>query len=355
MEKKFMKGNEAIAEAAIRAGCRFFAGYPITPQNEIPEYMARRLPEVGGVFVQGESEIASVNMVYGASATGTRAMTSSSSPGIALKTEGISYLASAKLPSVIVSVMRGGPGLGHILPAQQDYLQAVKAPGNGGFHAMVLAPATIQEAVDLTYEAFDYADRDRNPVIVLVDGCSGAMMEPIVLPPAKTVDAQKDWILDGCKDRPKRIVRAFLENDPITLENRNKEDAAMYEAWHKNDVRVEELYLEDAEYVITAYGIAGRVAKTAVEELREEGLKVGLIRPITVYPFPNASFRNLDAAKVKKIYSAEMSIPGQYVEDVRMAIMDRVPISFIGRSGGVVMEVPDIVDFVKKDLGMEGK
>lgn len=351
MEKKFMKGNEAIAEAAIRAGCRFFAGYPITPQNEIPEYMARMMPKVGGIFVQGESEIASINMVYGAAAAGARSMTSSSSPGISLKTEGISFLASAQLPSVIVSVMRGGPGLGEIRPAQQDYNQAVKAPGNGGFKTIVLAPSTIQEAVDLTYNAFDLADRDRCPVIILSDGCTGAMMEPVVLPPKKELEnIEKDWTITGKGSRPRRIVRAFKDADPITLEKANIESEKMYKKWDREDVKVEEYLINDAEYILTAYGIAGRVAKTAVDELRKEGFKIGLIRPITLTPFPTESFKNIDTSKVKRVFSAEMSIPGQYIEDVRLALEGKVPLSFIGRSGGVVMEVSHVVDPIKDQI-----
>jgi len=356
MEKKFMKGNEAIAEAALRAGCRFFAGYPITPQNEIPEYMARKMPEVGGVFVQGASEIASINMVYGAAVTGTRAMTSSSSPGIALKTEGISYLAAARLPSVIVSVMRGGPGLGEIRPAQQDYNQAVKAPGNGGFKTIVLAPATIQEAVDLTYKAFDLADRDRNPVILLTDGCTGAMMEPVSFPDFKEID-QKDngWKITGKGNRERRMVKAFADVDPLTLEAANKKSEVMYKTWDKEEVIVEEYLMDDAEYVITAYGIAGRISKTAVDQLREEGIKIGLIRPITLTPFPTESFKKLDVQKIKTIFSAEMSIPGQYIEDVRLALEGRIPLSFIGRSGGVVMEVSHIVNPIKEFLAKGGQ
>ena len=356
MEKKFMKGNEAIAEAALRAGCRFFAGYPITPQNEIPEYMAKKMPELGGVFVQGESEIASINMIYGASAAGARVMTSSSSPGIALKTEGISYLAAADLPSVIVSVMRGGPGLGEIRPAQQDYNQTVKAPGNGGFKTIVMAPSTIQEAVDLTYKAFDLADRDRNPVIMLTDGCTGAMMEPVTLPKYQELKNEDNkWSITGKGKKKPRMIKAFAGMDPLSLETRNKESEKMYKKWAEEDVMVEEYLLDDAEYVLTAYGIAGRVSKTAVDELRKEGIKIGLVRPITLTPFPKESFKKLEPKKVKTIFSAEMSIPGQYIEDVRLHLEGRIPLSFIGRSGGIVMEVSHIVDPIKEFLAKGGK
>ena len=301
MARVLMKGCEAIAEAAVRAGCRFFAGYPITPQNEIPEYFARRLPEVGGNFVQGESEVASINMVYGSASVGARSMTSSSSPGIALKSEGISYCAAARIPIVYANISRGGPGVGAIQPAQQDYFQATKASGNGGFEMIVLAPATVQEAVDLTYKAFDLADRDRNPVLILADGVIGTMMEPVELPEMKSEEevaaireSKKKWACIGHElDLPNRSWIEPGQWDTNKMQRVNEEAAALYASWEK-DVMVEEYCTEDAEVVITAYGISGRIAKSVVEMMRAEGKKVGLIRPITVHPFPKAAFEVRD-------------------------------------------------------------
>lgn len=345
MARVLMKGCEAIAEAAVRAGCRFFAGYPITPQNEIPEYFSRRLPEVGGVFVQGESEVASINMVYGAGSVGIRSMTSSSSPGIALKSEGISYCASARIPMVYANISRGGPGVGAIQPAQQDYFQATKASGNGGFRMIVLAPATVQEAVDLTYKAFDLADRDRNPVLILADGVIGTMMEPVELPQAKSDEeiaaireSKKGW---ACIGHPLDYAhRSWIEPgmwDTKRLEKHNLEAAEMYEGWQKNDVMVEEYLTEDAELVIAAYGISGRIGKSVVDILRAEGEKVGLIRPITVHPFPYAAFEKLDYSVCRAILDVEMSIPAQLAEDVDHAVRGRCPIETCLCSGGNVM------------------
>lgn len=350
MEKKFLKGNEAIAEAAVRAGCRFFAGYPITPQSEIPEYLSRRLPEVGGVFVQGESELASINMVIGAAASGVRAMTSSSSPGISLKTEGISTLAGSRLPAVIVDVARTGAGTGQIYPGQNQYNVATKAPGHGGFKVIVMAPSTVQEAVDLTYEAFDYADRDRNPVIVLADGVIGGMMEAVVLPePKAELPDKSDWAIDGCKGREKRVCRS-LDNDLAKLEQFQRDCAAMYESWQLNDIRYEKYITEDAEIIIAAYGTSARVAKTAIKELRKEGIKVGLIRPIIVSPFPYEAFDQLDYCKVKHVLSVEMCIPALMVDDVRSAVAKRAKVSSFGRGAGFVVSPDEVVDAVKKLL-----
>ncbi len=339
MEKRFMKGCEAIAEAAVRGGCRFFAGYPITPQNEIPEYLSWRLPEVGGAFVQGESEVASINMVYGAAATGKRALTSSSGPGISLKAEGISYLASAQLPAVIVNISRGGPGLGSIQPAQSDYLQATKALGHGGFRAMVFAPATLQEAVDLTYNAWDYAERYRNPVMILMDGCLGAIMEEVELPEMKetTFENTEEWCLarvDGRTDS--HMITPILPEPALELLNKGK--AMQYKMWEMLDTKVEEFMLDDAEYVVVAYGIAARVAKEAILTLREEGYKVGMVRPITLYPFPKASLDNLDYSKVKGVIDIEMTIPAQMREDVELQVKGRCPVHEYGRSGGMLLD-----------------
>lgn len=357
MEKVFMKGCEAIAEAAVRAGCRFYAGYPITPQNEIPEYLARRLPEVGGTFVQGESEVASVNMVYGAAATGTRAMTSSASCGISLKSEGVSFMASARLPAVYCNISRGGPGIGAIQPAQQDYSQATKASGNGGFRMMVFAPATVQEAVDLTYHAFDYAQRDRNPVLVLGDGVIGTMMEPVELPPersAKEVQELKDqnlsWCLHNRETGEPRVVVDPGRWEPLEMEKLNIEADALYRSWDKNDVQVEEYLLDDAEVVLTAFGISGRIAKSAVDCLRREGHKVGLIRPITISPFPYQAYDRLNYSRVKAILDVEMAIPALMVYDVKLAVKDRARIETCLRSGGVVISREEIMDAAVKLL-----
>lgn len=344
MARVLMKGCEAIAEAAVRAGCRFFAGYPITPQNEIPEYFARRLPEVGGKFVQGESEVASVNMVYGAASTGTRAMTSSSSPGISLKSEGISFAAAARIPLVYCNVARGGPGIGAIQPAQQDYLQATKASGNGGFEMLVLAPSSVQEAVDLTYAAFDYADRDHNPVLILADGVIGTMMEPVELPEMKSdeelaaIKASKaKWACTGHKlDYANRAWIQPGQWDTKKMQAENEKAAALYASWEK-DIQVEEYLVEDAEVVITAYGISARIARSAVDICRAAGKKVGLIRPITVHPFPYKAFDHINYNVCKAILDVEMSIPAQLAQDVSTAVMGRCPIETCLCSGGNIM------------------
>lgn len=357
MSRVFMKGCEAIAEAAVRAGCRFFAGYPITPQNEIPEYFARRMPEVGGVFLQGESEVASINMVYGAASAGTRAMTSSSSCGIALKSEGISYCASARIPLVYCNVQRGGPGVGAIQPAQMDYLQATKASGNGGFQMMVFAPSTVQEAVDMTSDAFDFADRDRNPVLILADGVIGTMMEPVVLPEMKSEEvaamkeAKKSWACVGHKlDYPNRswIEPGHWATD--VMQKANEEAAALYRSWEK-DARCEEYMVEDAEIILTAYGISGRIAKSAVELLRAEGIKAGLIRPLTVNPFPKEAYEHIPYGSCKGVLSIEMSIPAQFVTDVAAAVKERCPIQTCLCSGGNIMSRSAVLSAAKNMLG----
>ena len=353
MSRVFMKGCEAIAEAAVRGGCRFFAGYPITPQNEIPEYMARRLPQVGGAFVQGESEVASINIVYGAAQTGTRSMTSSSSCGISLMSEGLSFMAGARVPMVVVNVQRGGPGIGAIQPAQQDYLQATKASGNGGFQMLVLAPATVQEAVDMTYAAFDYAQRDRNPVMVLADGVLGTIMEPVELPEMRS-DQEiarlkadcRPWAMVG--HDPAREPRALVDSgewSTTAQEQKNIEAQALYQSWQ---AEAEELYLDDAEVVIAAYGVSGRIARSAVALLRREGLKVGLIRPKTVNPFPYHSFEKLDYTRVKAILDVEMSIPAQMIHDVHLAVRQRCPVETCLHSGGEIMGRGEVMDAVRR-------
>ena len=344
MARMLLKGCEAIAEAAVRAGCRFFAGYPITPQNEIPEYFSRRLPEVGGVFVQGESEVASISMVYGAGAGGTRAMTSSSSPGIALKSEGLSYSAAARIPLVVCNISRGGPGVGVIQPAQADYKEAVKAAGSGGFRMIVLAPGTVQEAVDLTYKAFDLADRDRNPVMILGDGILGTMMEPVTLPEMRSqeeiaaIKEAKTWAVRGHKlDYANRgwIMPGTWSTD--IREEMNSDSAAMYERWQREDVMAEEIGTEDAELIIASYGISGRIAKSVVKGMRKDGYKVGLIRAITVSPFPYEAFDRIDYSRCRNVLTAEMSIPAQMTEDVELAVARRCKVTPCLRSGGNIL------------------
>ncbi len=357
MTRVLMKGCEAIAEAAIRAGCRFFAGYPITPQNEIPEYFSRRLPEVGGSFVQGESEVASINMVYGASAVGVRSMTSSSSPGIALKSEGISYCAAARLPIVYCNISRGGPGVGAIQPAQQDYFQATKASGNGGFQMLVFAPASVQEAVDLTYQAFEYADRDRNPVLILADGVIGTMMEPVILPEmisekevAKRKEEKRKWACVGhdFEKEPKSWIQP-CRWDTNQMQALNEDAAALYETWEK-DVRVEEYKIQDAEIVITAYGISGRIAKAAADHMRRNGKKVGVIRPVTVSPFPYKAYDHINYDICRGILNVEMSIPAQFVKDVEAGVKGRALIETCLCSGGNIMSREAVIEAVNKML-----
>lgn len=347
-EKVLMKGNQIIAEAAVRAGCRFFAGYPITPQNEIPEYLSWRMKEVGGVFIQAESELAAINMVFGASAAGVRAMTSSSSPGISLKQEGISYLAGAELPSVIVNVQRGGPGLGNISGSQQDYFQAVKGGGHGDYHMLVYAPYNHQEMWELTMRAFDKADEYRTPVMILADGVLGQMMEPFH--PTEYIEPElppKDWVLDGCRDREPRVVKSLYlgENE---LERHVLKLKAKYDTMKEKEVLCESLMTDDAEMVLVAFGMAARVSLTAVRRLRGMGYPVGLVRPITLFPFPE---KDIDALseKVESFMVVEMNL-GQMVEDVKLSVNGRVPVHFYGRTGGAVITPEEIVEAVKQKM-----
>jgi 2-oxoglutarate ferredoxin oxidoreductase subunit alpha len=346
VEKQFMTGNDAIAEAAVQAGCRYYFGYPITPQNEIPEHMSRRLPEVDGVFLQAESEIAAIYMVFGAAGAGGRVMTSSSSPGISLKQEGISYIAAAELPCVIVNMMRGGPGLGGIQPSQSDYFQATKGGGHGDYHLLVLAPSTIQEAVSLTMDAFDLADKYRNPVMVLGDGYIGQMMEPVVFEkkPAATLPP-KDWALTGAKGRPSRLIKT-LNLDPVILEQHNLKIWRKLNEMVKNEVRVENYLTDDAEVIIAAYGTVARIAKTAVQALREKGIRAGLIRPISLYPFPYKAFEDITKL-VNKILVVEMSM-GQMLEDVRLGVCGKAETRFYGRTGGMVPSYEEILSETEK-------
>jgi len=349
VKKELWKGNEAIAEAAIRAGCDCFFGYPITPQNEIPEYMALRMPQEGRVFVQSESEVAAINMVYGAAASGKRAMTSSSSPGVSLKQEGISYLAATNLPAVIVNVMRGGPGLGSIQPSQADYYQATRGGGNGDYRTVVLAPCNIQEAVDLTQEAFDLADAYRTPVVLLADGMIGQMMEPIVwrdIP--KRECPPKDWAASGRNGRDKNVFLTSLLIEAADCEAHNLELEKKYRAIAEKEARWQERETEDCEILIVAYGTPSRRAMAAVEQLREKGIKAGLFRPITLWPFPEQALRQLaQQERVKSVLTVEMSL-GQMVDDVRLAVNGAKPVYFEGRSGGSIPTVKEIVDATER-------
>jgi len=347
--KVLMKGNEALSEAAIRAGATLYFGYPITPQNEVGEYMSRRLPTIpGGAYIQAETEVASINMVYGATSTGRRAMTSSSSPGISLMMEGISYLAGAELPAVIVSIMRGGPGLGNINPEQADYFQAVKGGGHGSYRMVVLAPSSVQEMADLTVLAFDLADQYRNPVMVAADGNLGQMMEPVEL--AESYPNRFDhssWALTGAKGREGHTITSiYLEADE--MEAYIHKLYAKYAEIEQKETRHEEYLTEDAEVVIVAYGIVSRVVRSAVEQLREEGIKAGMVRPITLWPFPKAALHRL-ASQAKFFLSCEMSM-GQMVEDVMLSVDGLRPVYFYGRSGGNVPTPAEVVAEVRKRM-----
>ncbi|HHY33634.1 MAG TPA: 3-methyl-2-oxobutanoate dehydrogenase subunit VorB [Firmicutes bacterium] len=346
-EKVLMKGNEAVAEAAIMAGCRCFFGYPITPQNEIPEYMARRMPEVGGVFLQAESEVAGSNMVYGAACAGARVMTTSSSPGISLMQEAISYMAGAELPCVIVNIVRGGPGLGGIQGAQSDYFQATKGGGHGDYHLLVLAPCTVQELVNLTMEAFDLADMYRNPVMILGDAILGQMMEPVEMPePRPTADLPaKTWATTGACGRPKNVITSLFL-DPAKLEKHNLRLAEKYRRMAAEQVRYATYMTEDADVVLVAYGTTARIARAALERARERGLRVGLFRPISLWPFPYEALAAATAGAAH-VLVVEMSL-GQMIEDVRLACGETKPVHFYGRTGGMSPSPREIMDEIVK-------
>jgi len=347
--KVLMKGNEALSEAAIRAGATLYFGYPITPQNEVGEYMSRRLPTIpGGAYIQAETEVASINMVYGAASAGRRAMTSSSSPGISLMMEGISYLAGAELPAVIVSIMRGGPGLGNINPEQADYFQATKGGGHGSYRMIVLAPASVQEMTDLTVLAFDLADKYRNPVMVAADGNLGQMMEPVELKESyPNPYDHSGWALTGAKGREGHIITSiYLGADE--MEEYIHKLYRKYAEIERAETRYEEFETADAEVVIVAYGIVSRVVRSAVELLRQEGIKAGMVRPITLWPYPKAAIRRL-ADQAKFFLACEMSM-GQMVEDVQLSVEGLRPVYFYGRSGGNVPTPPDVVAQVKQRL-----
>jgi 2-oxoglutarate ferredoxin oxidoreductase subunit alpha len=347
MPKVLITGNEALAEAAVRAGCKRYFGYPITPQNEIPEFMSRRLPEVGGTFVQAESEIAAINMVYGASAVGERAMTSSSSPGISLMQEALSFMAASELPAVVVNMQRGGPGLGNIYPSQADYFQAVKGGGHGDYNLLVYAPATIQEIVDLTVRSFDKADEYRTPVMILGDAVLGQMMEPVELPAITPRQIEKPWALTGAKDRPGRVIRSLymLPGEEGALERLNYKLRAKYDRMAEHEVMCETLLTDDADIILVAFGTSARIAKSAVTLARAEGIRAGLIRPITLFPFPEKIIAK-SAERTARFLVVEMNM-GQMVEDVRLAVNGKAEVSFYGRPGGAILAVEDILDAVK--------
>ncbi|MCL6581463.1 MAG: 3-methyl-2-oxobutanoate dehydrogenase subunit VorB, partial [Firmicutes bacterium] len=337
-----MKGNEALAEAAVRAGCRFFFGYPITPQNEIPEYMSWRLPEVGGQFIQAESELAAINMLYGAGGAGARAMTSSSSPGVSLKQEGISYMAAAEVPGVIVNMVRGGPGLGGIQPAQSDYYQATRGGGHGDYRTIVFGPSTVQEMVDVMRRAFELADKYRTPVVVLGDGMLGQMMEPVTLPdPVDPASLPvKPWATTGTRGRRPPNVINSLYLDPEKCEQLNRKLEAKYREIAAKE-QTAELAWPDAEYFVAAYGTTARICRAAVNEVRERGWAVGLLRPVTLWPFPVDTFEKV-IGRAKGFLTVEMSL-GQMVDDVRLAVNGRAPVYFFGRWGGMLPSVDEVV------------
>lgn len=351
MSKVLMKGNEAIGAAAIKAGCKYFFGYPITPQNELPEYMSKEMPKAGGVFLQAESEVSAINMCYGAAGCGVRVMTSSSSPGIALKQEGITYIAGAELPCVIVNIVRGGPGLGGIQPAQSDYFQATRGGGNGDYRLLVYAPANLQEMVDLMQQAFDAADYYRNPVMLLGDGMIGQMMEPVEFKDSKCKYdlREKTWATTGTNNEREPNIINSLWLDPQKLEDHNYRLKAKYDEMARTEVLYEEYNMENPEVVLVAYGTTSRIVKNAIDDLKAEGIEVGLIRPITLFPFPEEAFDRIGES-CKLLMSVEMSL-GQMIDDVKIASNGRWPVHFYGRAGGMIPTPEGIIIKVKEVLG----
>ena len=345
-EKVLMKGNEAIAEAAIRAGCRHYFGYPITPQTEIAAYMAKKMPKIGGVFLQAESEVASINMVYGAAAAGIRVMTSSSSPGISLKAEGLSYLAGSDVPALVVNVQRGGPGLGGIQPSQSDYFQATKGAGHGDYKTIVLAPASVQEMASLTIKGFNLADKYLMTAMILADGTIGQMMEPISFEDAEIETYEKPWALTGTKCERKHNIVNSLYLKPDELEVKNFERFERYKMVEENEPMWEEFMMEDAEYCVVAFGIASRVAKNAVVAAREEGIKVGMIRPITLWPFPKDAMAKA-AEQVKGFISVELNM-GQMIEDIRLYTGCKKPVALCNRCGGMIPSPDQVLESIRK-------
>ena len=346
MNKVLMSGNNVIGEAAIRAGCRFYAGYPITPQNELTEYMAEHMRNAeGGIFIQSESEVAAINMIAGASATGARVMTSSSGPGISLKQEGISSMAAQELPGIIVNIMRGGPGLGNILPSQGDYFQATRGGGHGDYRTIVFAPGSCQELADLTMDAFDLADKYRTPAMILADGMMGQMMEPVIFKKPKPRQYPEKFMLRGSGDGKSKFIRGLLL-DPVDSEAHNWKLARKYEVIVENETRHEEHLCDDADLAIVAYGTAARIAKGAIKRLQDSGMKVGLFRPITLWPFPEMKLRAL-SEKVKRFLVFEMST-GQMLDDVRLALQGYAQIDFHGRPGGAVPTPAELANVVAR-------
>ena len=345
-ERVLMKGNEAIAEAAIRAGCRHYFGYPITPQTEIAAYMAKKMPKIGGVFLQAESEVASINMVYGAAAAGMRVMTSSSSPGISLKAEGLSYIAGSDIPALVVNVQRGGPGLGGIQPSQSDYFQATKGGGHGDYRMIVLAPASVQEMASLTIKGFNLADKYLMTSMILADGTIGQMMEPISFEDAEIETYEKPWALTGTEGKREHNVVNSLYLKPDELEAKNFDRYERYKMVEENEAMWEEYMMDDAEYCVVAFGIASRVAKNAVVAARAEGIKVGLIRPITLWPFPNKALAAA-ADKVKGFISVELNM-GQMIEDIRLATQCKKPISLCNRCGGMIPSPDEVLEAIRE-------
>lgn len=343
-EKVLMKGNEALAEAAMMAGCKHYFGYPITPQTEVAAYMAKKMPKIGGVFLQAESEIAAINMVLGVASTGKRAMTSSSSPGISLKSEGISYIAGCELPAFIVNVQRGGPGLGGIQPSQSDYYQATKGGGHGDYKLLVLAPNSVQEMVDLTFKGFDLAEKYRMPAMLLCDGTMGQMMEPVLLNQGEVKTYDKSWATTGTGNHEGRNIVNSLSLNAEELEVWNKRRYERYAEVEKNEVMYEEYLMDDAEICVVAFGIASRVSKNAINKAREMGIKVGMIRPITLWPFPNAVLKK-SAEKVKQFITVELNM-GQMIDDVRLAIECKRPVSLCSRTGGVIMTPDEVLQSI---------
>ena len=351
-EKVLMKGNEALAEAAIQAGCRHYFGYPITPQTEIAAYMAKRMPKIGGTFLQAESEVAAINMVLGAAAAGKRAMTSSSSPGISLKSEGVSYIAGSDLPALIINVERGGPGLGGIQPSQADYWQATKALGHGDFQLFVLAPSTIQEMVDFVTLGFEVGEKYRVPTMILSDGMLGQMMEPVVMPENKDVKiADKPWAACGHQNKREKNVVNSLYIQPEVLEDLVRERYERYELIKENEQRAEEYLTEDADIIVVAFGGSARVSRNAVNAARAEGIKAGLIRPITLWPFPEKAIHKT-VATAKNYLCVEMNM-GQMVDDVRLVVNGEKPVSFYGRTGGIIPTPQEVLDEIRKLAGKE--
>ena len=348
-EKVLMKGNEAIAEAAILAGCRHYFGYPITPQTEIAAYMAKRMPKIGGCFLQAESEVAAINMVYGLASTGKRVMTSSSSPGISLKAEGLSYMAGSDLPALVVNVQRGGPGLGGIQPSQSDYFQATKGGGHGDYRMIVLAPASVQEMASLTFKGFDLAEKYRVTSMILADGTMGQMMEPVELEMGEVNEHDKSWAVTGTKMQRKHNIINSLSLNSEQLEQQNFERFERYRKIEETEVMYEEFMMEDAEICVVAFGIASRVSKNAIMEAREKGIKVGTIRPITLWPFPKKALADA-AEKCKAFISVELSM-GQMIEDVELAIRCKRPVTLCNRVGGMIPSSEQVLETIEQVQG----